>query len=948
MAMVQASISQALTLYLRSQSAAGSRLRGDGAPRGSRASESLLLGRIPLIRVQCQCRVPDQAGETDLRHRRRGRRKDAGDVPGEGKDVGDNLVSLRAKKEEEEERKLGLRLERLTQKGEEIKWEVRVRGEGTKLTQLIEGLTEMGGDGVCVENCGDSVVTNGIRAEVGSSLEGVVGTSRTRNHFLFICSKFQEVEMASRKEDEKNERIIRGLLKLSENRRCINCNSMEVEMASRKEDEKNERIIRGLLKLSENRRCINCNSMGPQYVCTNFWTFVCTTCSGIHREFTHRVKSVSMAKFTSQEVTALQEGGNKHAKEIYFKELDPQRHSVPDSSNVERLRDFIKHVYVDRRYTGERNYDKPPRVKMGEKEELYENRRTDAYQGGSRSPQYEDTYERRYSGRSSPGGRSYEERSPGYEQESRQYGDYKRSPVRPEIVSDWHREDRFGNGRRVEDRRESDGDSKLEGRSPEQPKDLNSSSPPMVRPVREILGENVIPLRISEPPKANGGRSVDGFSHTQRTASSSSLGSSNGNPVEVKVENSGSLIDFDADPAPPIAAAVPQAQQTFVTQPTGNSATSTNDNNWASFDVAPEPKVSQAPSNVNTLDVLSQLSVSVSAPGHVSGNPAFAPVGNIPALPFTAGAPVASPISSVSAFPPGGAPAIAPGLMPILPVNGGVSFAQVPGSGQAPNLQHQQPSFFPATGSQSTAHQFTPSVDLASGNQQWNSSLTTNSHGPSSAPAGQAPQAFSKPVNVPTSSDVSQSSARKALPEDLFAATSYSHFAAPVPGWQMGPPHGMGFAMQYAMPAPTFQQSKSSNPFDLSSEPPSVQASMFPSMAPLQGALPNVQPASGLMRTSSYGTPSSVWMAPQAPPYASALPPPAPSYVSAVPPRAYMVQQVPGNMPHMPPSGHQGLGGLGNDGAAFSSLNMDQQLAGRFSAPATPNPYSSASGNPFG
>ena len=34
-----------------------------------------------------------------------------------------------------------------------------------------------------------------------------------------------------------------------------------VRMASRKEDEKNERIIRGLLKLPENRRCINCNSL---------------------------------------------------------------------------------------------------------------------------------------------------------------------------------------------------------------------------------------------------------------------------------------------------------------------------------------------------------------------------------------------------------------------------------------------------------------------------------------------------------------------------------------------------------------------------------------------------------------------------------------------------------------------------------------------------------------
>jgi hypothetical protein len=35
-----------------------------------------------------------------------------------------------------------------------------------------------------------------------------------------------------------------------------------VEMANRvKEDEKNERIIRGLLKLAENRRCMNCNSL---------------------------------------------------------------------------------------------------------------------------------------------------------------------------------------------------------------------------------------------------------------------------------------------------------------------------------------------------------------------------------------------------------------------------------------------------------------------------------------------------------------------------------------------------------------------------------------------------------------------------------------------------------------------------------------------------------------
>ncbi|GER39667.1 Arf-GAP domain and FG repeats-containing protein [Striga asiatica] len=119
------------------------------------------------------------------------------------------------------------------------------------------------------------------------------------------------------------------------------------------DDERIENIIRGLLKQSGNRKCINCNSLGPQYVCTTFWTFVCTNCSGVHREFTHRVKSVSMAKFNEDEIIALQAGGNERAREIYFKAWDPHRNTYPDGSNLNRLREFVKHVYIDRKYAGE-------------------------------------------------------------------------------------------------------------------------------------------------------------------------------------------------------------------------------------------------------------------------------------------------------------------------------------------------------------------------------------------------------------------------------------------------------------------------------------------------------------------------------------------------------------------------------------------------------------------
>ncbi|KAL5161173.1 Arf-GAP domain and FG repeat-containing protein 2 [Glycine soja] len=763
-------------------------------------------------------------------------------------------------------------------------------------------------------------------------------------------------EMASRmKEDEKNERVIRGLLKLQHNRRCINCNSLGHQLRFCKLHAVIQPILRGEPevvrvgaqnelhhvdfsdadpKLPQKRdhgrfthysktrhirrvgapHCHDatvchdsnrCSYVGPQYVCTNFWTFVCTNCSGIHREFTHRVKSVSMAKFTSQEVSALQEGGNQRAKEIYFKEWDAQRHSFPDSrmhhsfilismvgaSNVDRLRDFIKHVYVDRRFTGDKTNDKPPRAKPGDKD--------DFYQGGSRSPPYEDTYERRYNDRSSPGGRS-----PGYDQESRQYGDYKKSPGRPPLINDWRREDR----------RTSDGDYKLESQSPERAKDVDSSSPPVVRPVRDILGENVVPLRISEPPKPNSGRPADSSAPTQRTISSSSLASGNENPVDVKLETTKSLIDFYADPEPPVAPSNLQAQQTTVPQPVVQPANSSNDN-WASFDVAPATSATPSSSNLNPLEsMLSQLSVPASLPAQVSGVQ-----GPIPSSSLTSTSGVAS-VSGFSAFPPSNASVPSPGLTSVSPLNN---------AGQWANLQQQKQPLFPAAVGQSIAQQFTPLLGGAANNQPWNVPSAPTVQGHPSTPMPHTYPYASKPANEAISSVVSQppasevkASGRKELPEDLFTV-KYSSFPAPVVGWQMGVPHGMGISMQYnnVVPVPSFPQpSKSINPFDVSSEPTANQAPTFPSMSSLQGALPGVPPP-GAVHPSSMGNPTHGWT----PLSSSFLPAQTQMRATALGPRPYMGQQMPTNMP-MP---RQEVGNFGNQGAVFGLSNPDQQLTGR-------------------
>ncbi|KAD3068400.1 hypothetical protein R6Q59_017590 [Mikania micrantha] len=173
-------------------------------------------------------------------------------------------------------------------------------------------------------------------------------------------------------------------------------------MSSRKEEERNEKIIRGLMKLPPNRRCINCNSLGPQYVCTNFWTFICMTCSGIHREFTHRVKSVSMSKFTSQEVEALQEGGNQRARETFLRDWDPREQRLPDNSNVDKVRDFIKSVYVDKKFFASKTSGKPPRDTLNNRNHEDETRRASSYHSYSQSPPYDYQYEERRYGKQPP------------------------------------------------------------------------------------------------------------------------------------------------------------------------------------------------------------------------------------------------------------------------------------------------------------------------------------------------------------------------------------------------------------------------------------------------------------------------------------------------------------------------------------------------------------------
>uniref|UniRef100_A0A1D1YB53 Putative ADP-ribosylation factor GTPase-activating protein AGD14 n=1 Tax=Anthurium amnicola TaxID=1678845 RepID=A0A1D1YB53_9ARAE len=313
-------------------------------------------------------------------------------------------------------------------------------------------------------------------------------------------------------------------------------------MSSRKEEERNEKIIRGLMKLPPNRRCINCNSLGPQYVCTNFWTFICTACSGVHREFTHRVKSVSMAKFTTKEVEALQKGGNQCARDIFLSDWDFQRSRLPDSSKPDRIREFIKSVYVDKKYAGGRSSDKPPRDVQSNKNFEEDPRRASSYHSYSQSPPYDHQYEDRRYGKLA----GTLSRKPGSDRGLYE-GKMSSFICSPGRLGEQMYEDRFANeisGPRISDYSVSSAGDTLRfgGQSPNFQSESGYGSPN--QPVRDILIEDGRHRISSSCSEANAGSSADTIPHSKRTASTGSFGSFDSNSMSLKSVNSGSLHDI--------------------------------------------------------------------------------------------------------------------------------------------------------------------------------------------------------------------------------------------------------------------------------------------------------------------------------------------------------------------------------------------------------------------
>ncbi|XP_029168718.1 arf-GAP domain and FG repeat-containing protein 1 isoform X1 [Nylanderia fulva] len=122
--------------------------------------------------------------------------------------------------------------------------------------------------------------------------------------------------------------------------------------AKRKQDERNLKTLREFVSQPGNKECFDCNQRGPTYVNMTIGSFVCTSCSGMLRGLTppHRVKSISMATFTQEEIDFIKEHGNDYCRRVWLGLMNMNPPLNLDTKDEQKMKDLMSAKYELKRY----------------------------------------------------------------------------------------------------------------------------------------------------------------------------------------------------------------------------------------------------------------------------------------------------------------------------------------------------------------------------------------------------------------------------------------------------------------------------------------------------------------------------------------------------------------------------------------------------------------------
>ncbi|OHS93268.1 hypothetical protein TRFO_40424 [Tritrichomonas foetus] len=111
------------------------------------------------------------------------------------------------------------------------------------------------------------------------------------------------------------------------------------------------KIIRGLMNNPANKKCADCGEPVAANVDVTHGIFVCTSCSGIHREFGDRIKSVSMASFTQDEINLLQSQNNDDFNAQWLAKFNKNTdRAISQGASDNQRRQYLIAKYQEKRW----------------------------------------------------------------------------------------------------------------------------------------------------------------------------------------------------------------------------------------------------------------------------------------------------------------------------------------------------------------------------------------------------------------------------------------------------------------------------------------------------------------------------------------------------------------------------------------------------------------------
>ncbi|KAL9656237.1 hypothetical protein ABK040_007852 [Willaertia magna] len=136
-------------------------------------------------------------------------------------------------------------------------------------------------------------------------------------------------------------------------------------MSQKRKTEKNQETIRKLSLIGDNKECMDCTLRSNPYVVLDFGIYVCTFCSGIHRNFGFKAKGISMTNFRDEDVEFMEKHGNRVAQSVWRAKWDPNQNPKPKNTDEKGIKDFIQKTYVKKMW-----YDESGKTNVNTYEEV--------------------------------------------------------------------------------------------------------------------------------------------------------------------------------------------------------------------------------------------------------------------------------------------------------------------------------------------------------------------------------------------------------------------------------------------------------------------------------------------------------------------------------------------------------------------------------------------------